>query len=114
MAYTNKYVIFNFEESSFQVELADFGGRRGGQPYRYSIFVHARTEGAADVITRGMKGIRKQILPNDHDIVDAEGDLWSIIQARRFGFSAQIPLEEGIAKTVDWFEQEHALSNIAG
>jgi hypothetical protein len=84
MAYTMKYVTFTFEESSIRMQLTDYGGMRGGKPYRYSVFVHVRSEGAADVIMKGMKGIYKQILPYDPD----EGDGWRIIQARRSGFSA--------------------------
>jgi hypothetical protein len=90
MAYTSKYVIFTFEGSTFQVELADFGGIRGGKPYRYSIFVHARSEGVAAVIVKGMKGRYTQIFPHNPDLVDAEGGGWHIIQARRCGFSAQM------------------------
>ena len=90
MAYVRKYVIFTFEDATFQLELADFGAQRGGQPYRYSIFVHVRKEGVMDLIVKGMKGIYQHILPGEREIVDAEGIGWHMIQARRNGFSAQM------------------------
>ena len=86
MAYTNKYVTFTFEESTIRMQLTDYGGMRGGKPYRYSTFVDVRSEGPADVIVKGDKGKYKQILPHDPD----EDGGWRIIQVRRCGFTAQI------------------------
>ena len=90
MAYVKKHVLFTFEGATFQVELADYGSQRGGQPHRYSTFVHVRKEGVMDLVVKGMKGRYKHILPGDLQIVDAEGNAWHLLQARLCGFSAQI------------------------
>lgn len=87
MAYTNKLVTFAFEESTFQVALADFGGLRGGKPYRYSIFVDMRSEGVADVIVKGDRGKYNHVLRNP-DVNANEGAGWQNILVRRCGFSA--------------------------
>ena len=90
MAYVRKYLLFTFEGSTFHVEFADYGSQRGGQPHRYSTFVHVRKEGVMDLVVKGDKGRYKHILPGDPQIVDAEGNVWHFLQARLCGFSAHM------------------------
>lgn len=113
MAYTTKYVSFVFEGSTIRMQLIDYGGMRGGNPYRYSTFVDVRSEGLADVIVKGDKGKYKQILPTDPEIVADEGGGWRIIQVRRCGFSALMTTPTAVFHiTIDYMGKRPAVVSV--